>query len=98
MAGASCGRLTSLVMTCNFPINLPTLTDAVDFDLPGPIPIRFERSYYSRDRYEGPWAFPLLQSMTAMPVDIEPGSCQSTGGVPYGEATPITLSTFCCQK
>ena len=30
------------------------LTDAVDFELPGPIPLVFERNYDSRDRYEGP--------------------------------------------
>jgi RHS repeat-associated protein len=39
------------------------LTDAVDFELPGPIPIVFERNYDSRDRYEGPlgpaWHHPL---------------------------------------
>ncbi|NUQ73226.1 MAG: RHS domain-containing protein [Polyangiaceae bacterium] len=39
------------------------LTDAVDFDLPGPLPLRFERNYYSRDTYSGPmgrgWHHPL---------------------------------------
>jgi YD repeat-containing protein len=39
------------------------LADAVDFELPGPIPIVFERNYDSRDRYEGPlgpaWHHPL---------------------------------------
>ena len=39
------------------------LTNAVDFELPGPIPIVFERMYDSRDRYEGPlgpaWHHPL---------------------------------------
>jgi len=39
------------------------LNDAVDFELPGPIPIVFERNYDSRDRYEGPlgpaWHHPL---------------------------------------
>ena len=39
------------------------LADAVDFELPGPIPIIFERNYDSRDRYEGPlgraWHHPL---------------------------------------
>ncbi|XXX76642.1 DUF6531 domain-containing protein [Sorangium sp. So ce134] len=131
MAGASAGRLTSMVMTCNFPINLPTsvcmavpmgapvlvggpdsfdilaavtrgirtkwfsdflhrvtragprlsrvicfltghpvdvvtgevLADAVDFELPGPIPLKFERNYYSRDAGDGPlgpgWHHPL---------------------------------------
>ncbi|MFZ6181317.1 DUF6531 domain-containing protein [Nannocystis pusilla] len=123
MAGASTGRLGSLVMSCNFPINLPTslclavpmgapvivggpdsfdilaavtqairtkwvsnklhtllkakpgsrlskaicfltghpvdvmtgavLTDAVDFELPGPLPLKFERNYYSRDPQAG---------------------------------------------
>jgi RHS repeat-associated protein len=39
------------------------LTDAVDFELPGPIPLVFERNYSSRDTYEGPlgpaWHHPL---------------------------------------
>lgn len=39
------------------------LTDMVDFDLPGPLPLRFERNYYSRDRYVGSlgqgWHHPL---------------------------------------
>ena len=39
------------------------LADAVDFELPGPIPLVFERNYDSRDRYEGPlgpaWHHPL---------------------------------------
>lgn len=137
MAGASAGRFMSLVMSCNFPINLPTslclaiavgppvvvggpdsfdimaaitqairtkwvsdklhallkakpgswrskiicfltghpvdvmtgqvLTDAVDFELPGPIPLRFERNYYSRSQYDGPlgpgWHHPLDASV-----------------------------------
>jgi RHS repeat-associated protein len=124
MAGSSIARLTDLVMTCNFPINLPTsvcmavpmgapvlvggppsmdwfaaitkairtkwfsdalhrvlkvapgsrlskvicfltghpvdvmtgevLTDATDFELPGPLPLKFERNYYSRSEYAGP--------------------------------------------
>jgi len=29
------------------------LTDAVDFQLPGPIPLAFERTYYSKSRYNG---------------------------------------------
>ncbi|MBK9265806.1 MAG: RHS domain-containing protein [Polyangiaceae bacterium] len=130
-AGSSEGRLLSMVMTCNYPINLPTslcmaiplggpiliggpdsfdvlaaltqairtkwfsnflitklkagprlsrvicfltghpvdvmtgevLTDAVDFELPGPMPLKFERFYYSRNRREGPlgpgWHHPL---------------------------------------
>ncbi len=130
-AGSSAGRLTSLVASCNFPLNLPTsvcmavpmgapvlvggptsldvlaavtrgirtkwfsdllhrivkpgrvlskaicfftghpvdvvsgqlLTDAVDFELPGPIPLVFERNYSSRDLSEsslGPgWHHPL---------------------------------------
>ena len=123
MGGSSEGRFGSMVMTCNFPINLPTslclaipvgapvivggpdsfdimaaltqairtkwvsnklhsllkaapgsrlskvicfltghpvdvmtgavLTDAVDFELPGPIPLQFERNYYSRDPHGG---------------------------------------------
>lgn len=135
MAGASCGRLTSMVSTCNFPINLPTsvclavpmgapvlvggpdtfdiaaavtrgirtkwfshlahrvlkagprlskvicfltghpvdvmtgevLADAVDFDLPGPISLKFERNYFSRDREGGSlgpgWHHPLDASV-----------------------------------
>ena len=43
------------------------LTHAVDFELPGPIPIVFERMYDSRDRYEGPlgpaWHHPLDASV-----------------------------------
>ena len=39
------------------------LTDGVDFDLPGPLPLKFERNYYSRDTYVGPlgqgWHHPL---------------------------------------
>lgn len=132
-AGSSIARLTDMVMTCNFPINLPTsvcmavpmgapvlvggppamnwlaavtkairtkwfsdtlhkltgaakgsrlskvicfltghpvdvmtgevIADAVDFTLPGPITLRFERNYYSRCRREGPlgaaWHHPL---------------------------------------
>src|SRR5262245_47143238 len=135
MGGASCARLTSLVSSCNFPLNLPTstclavpmgapgliggppamdkmaaitrgirtkwfsnalhkvlnpgkrlsklicfltghpvdvvtgevLTDAVDFELPGPLPLTFERNYYSRDRADGPlgpgWHHPLNASV-----------------------------------
>ena len=40
----------------------------------------------------------VLQSMSAMPVDNQPGYCQASGGVPYGEATPTNPSTFCCQE
>ena len=39
-----------------------------------------------------------LQSMSAMVVDNQPGYCQASGGVPYGEATPTNPSTFCCQE
>jgi len=39
------------------------LTDGVDFELPGPLPLKFERNYYSRDTYVGPlgqgWHHPL---------------------------------------
>jgi RHS repeat-associated protein len=46
------------------------LTDAVDFELPGPIPIVFERNYDSRDRYEGPlgpaWHHPLDASVNVI--------------------------------
>src|SRR5262249_15152637 len=30
------------------------VTDQVDFALPGPIPLKFERTYYSASRYNGP--------------------------------------------
>lgn len=39
-----------------------------------------------------------LQSMDATWVDNRPGSCRPSGGVPYGETTPINPSTFCCQE
>jgi RHS repeat-associated protein len=43
------------------------LANTVDFELPGPIPIVFERNYDSRDRYEGPlgpaWHHPLDASV-----------------------------------
>ncbi len=46
------------------------LTNAVDFELPGPIPVVFERMYDSRDRYEGPlgpaWHHPLDASVDVM--------------------------------
>ncbi|EYF02224.1 RHS repeat-associated core domain-containing protein [Chondromyces apiculatus] len=39
------------------------LTDRIDVDLPGPLPLTFECNYYSRDRYVGPlgqgWHHPL---------------------------------------
>jgi RHS repeat-associated protein len=133
MAGSSIARLTDLVMTCNFPINLPTsvcmavpmgapvlvggppsmdwfaaitkairtrwfsdmlhkvtggrfskvicfltghpvdvmtgevLTDRADFELPGPLPLTFERDYCSRSTYDGPlgpgWSHSLDQSV-----------------------------------
>src|SRR5512132_4035245 len=134
-SGSSAARLTSLVASCNFPLNLPTstclavpmgapvlvggptsldvmaavtrgirttwfadtlkrvlnagprlsklicfltghpvdvmtgevLADAVDFTLSGPIPITFERNYYSRNREDGPlgpgWHHPLDASV-----------------------------------
>lgn len=137
MAGASAGRLTSMVSSCNFPLNLPTsvcmavpmgapvivggptsmdflaavtrgirtkwfsdllhkllkpgrflskvicfltghpvdvvsgqvIADAVDFELPGPIPLVFERNYYSRDPSDGPlgpaWHHPLAAEIRA---------------------------------
>ncbi len=136
LGGSSAGRLTSAVMTCNFPVNLPTsmclavpmgapvlvggpdsldvmaavtrgirtkwfsgllhkmlkpgprlsklicfltghpvdvmsgevLADALDFELPGPIPLVFERGYYSRSLYDGPlgpgWTHPLDVSLS----------------------------------
>jgi RHS repeat-associated protein len=131
IAGGAGGRMTSLVTSCGYPLNLPTsvcmavprgapvliggptaldgmaavtqgirtkwfsgalhkllnpgkrlsklicfltghpvdvmsgevLTEALDFELPGPLPLVFERNYASRDRGEGPlgpaWHHPL---------------------------------------
>ena len=141
MGGSSAGRLTSLVMTCNFPVNLPTsvclavpfgapvlvggpdsvdgmaavtrgirtrwfsdnlhgllkarpgsrlskvicfltghpvdvmtgevLADAIDFELPGLIPLVFERNYASRGVADGPlgpgWHHPLDASVVEAP-------------------------------
>jgi hypothetical protein len=39
-----------------------------------------------------------IQSMTATQFTNQPGYCQASGGVPYGEATPTAPATFCCQK
>lgn len=39
-----------------------------------------------------------LQAMSAMWVDNQPGSCQPSGGAPYGEAKPTDPSTFCCLE
>ena len=39
-----------------------------------------------------------LQSMSATLTTTQPGYCQASGGVPYGEATPTNPSTFCCQE
>ncbi len=39
------------------PVDVSTgkvLTDAVDFELPGPLPLRFERTWYSTSSYDGP--------------------------------------------
>jgi RHS repeat-associated protein len=60
-------RLSKLIcFLTGHPVDVMTgrvLADAVDFELPGPIPIVFERNYDSRDRYEGPlgpaWHHPL---------------------------------------
>ncbi len=138
MGGDSIARLTDMVISCNFPINLPTsvclavpmgppvlvggppainflaaatqmirtkwvsdqlhsllkakpgsrlskvicfftghpvdvmtgevLTSQTDFELPGPMPLVFERNYYSRSTYDGPlgpgWHHPLDASVT----------------------------------
>lgn len=64
---ASGSRLSKLIcFLTGHPVDVMTgevLTDAVDFDLPGPLPLRFERNYYSRDTYRGPlgqgWHHPL---------------------------------------
>lgn len=39
-----------------------------------------------------------LQSMSATLETNQPGSCQPSGGTPYGEAKPIAASIFCCQE
>jgi RHS repeat-associated protein len=142
-SGSSAARLTSLVSSCNFPLNLPTstclavpmgapvlvggptsldvmaavtrgirtkwfadtlkrvlnagprlsklicfltghpvdvmtgevLADAVDFTLPGPIPITFERNYYSRNRDDGPlgpgWHHPLDASVREAALGVK---------------------------
>ncbi|MEO7330857.1 MAG: DUF6531 domain-containing protein, partial [Minicystis sp.] len=47
------------------------LADALDFELPGPIPLLFERNYYSRDTADGPlgpgWHHPLNTSLDTVP-------------------------------
>ncbi|KYF73430.1 hypothetical protein BE11_19925 [Sorangium cellulosum] len=60
-------RLSKLIcFLTGHPVDVMTgevLTDAVDFELPGPLPLRFERNYYSRDQYCGSlgqgWHHPL---------------------------------------
>ncbi len=142
-SGSSAARLTSLVSSCNFPLNLPTstclavpmgapvlvggptsldvmaavtrgirttwfattlkrvlkagprlsklicfltghpvdvmtgevLADAVDFTLPGPLPLTFERNYYSRNRDDGPlgpgWHHPLDASVREVDSSVK---------------------------
>jgi hypothetical protein len=36
--------------------------------------------------------------MSATLETNQPGSCQPSGGTPYGEAKPIAASIFCCQE
>lgn len=36
--------------------------------------------------------------MDPAPEDNQPGSCQPSGGTPYGEAKPTDPSTFCCLE
>src|SRR6185503_12935589 len=63
-------RLSKLIcFLTGHPVDVMTgevLADAVDFELPGPIPLVFERNYYSRDRADGPlgpgWHHPLNAS------------------------------------
>ncbi len=66
------GKVLSFIICflTGHPVDVMTgrlLTNAVDFELPGPIPIVFERTYDSRDRYEGPlgpaWHHPLDASV-----------------------------------
>ena len=88
------------------------LTDAVDFELPGPIPIVFERNYYSRDRYEGPlgaaWHHPLDASVhetfkfqDVLKVRLPDGrECTHEGGLGVGESLwdPIDRYTLLRTK
>ncbi|WP_437500869.1 RHS repeat-associated core domain-containing protein [Sorangium sp. So ce1099] len=60
-------RLSKIIcFLTGHPVDVMTgevLTDAVDFELPGPLPLVFERNYYSRDQYCGSlgqgWHHPL---------------------------------------
>jgi RHS repeat-associated protein len=59
------------------PVDVATgkvLTDAVDFELPGPLPLRFERIWYSVSTYEGPlghgWHHSLDLGLTVYPEGL----------------------------
>jgi RHS repeat-associated protein len=71
-------RLSKLIcFLTGHPVDVMTgevLTDAVDFELPGPLPLRFERNYYSRDRYcaslgQG-WHHPLDAHVTEDGIEV----------------------------
>ncbi|MEO7329300.1 MAG: RHS repeat-associated core domain-containing protein [Minicystis sp.] len=80
------------------------LTHSVDFELPGPIPIVFERLYYSRDRYEGPlgpaWHHPLDASVhetgQRVKVRLPDGRESPHDPIPAGESVwdPIDRYTL----
>ncbi|WP_437328385.1 DUF6531 domain-containing protein [Sorangium sp. So ce381] len=71
-------RLSKLIcFLTGHPVDVMTgevLTDAVDFELPGPLPLRFERNYYSRDRYCGSlgqgWHHPLDAHVTEDGIEV----------------------------
>ncbi|WP_437985226.1 DUF6531 domain-containing protein [Sorangium sp. So ce117] len=71
-------RLSKLIcFLTGHPVDVMTgevLTDAVDFELPGPLPLRFERIYYSRDRYCGSlgqgWHHPLDAHVTEDGIEV----------------------------
>lgn len=71
-------RLSKLIcFLTGHPVDVMTgevLTDAVDFELPGPLPLRMERNYYSRSRYRGPlgqgWTHSLDMSVTEAEAEL----------------------------
>jgi YD repeat-containing protein len=81
------------------------LADAVDFELPGPIPLVFERNYDSRDRYEGPlgpaWHHPLDVSVhetykfrPILKVRLPDGRESTHIGLDVGESTWDPIDRF----
>jgi RHS repeat-associated protein len=81
------------------------LADAVDFELPGPIPVVFERNYDSRDRYEGPlgpaWHHPLDVSIQEtykfrpiLKLRLPDGRESTHEGLDVGESTWDPIDRF----